>query len=158
MPETQESQDDDMRRELKRQLTKDEGVRLKPYLDCCGKYWRDCTCRKKGKLTVGIGRNLDDVGISLDEANTMVDNDIRKARMSLEKVLPGFLGLSVNRRMVLINMTFNLGLSGLLEFKKMLAACYAGDWQRASDEMLDSQWAFQVGRRATDLAAMMRKG
>ena len=137
---------DDFDRELEQQLIAHEGISLKPYL---------CPA---GKLTIGVGRNLDANGISSAEAMLMLRGDILVARLSLEKVLPGFLALSPPRRRVLIDMCFNLGLPRLLGFKKMLAAVLAKDFNRAADEMLASAWSTQVGQRAQTLATMMREG
>lgn len=137
---------DEFDRELEQQLIKHEDLRLKPYR---------CPA---GKLTIGVGRNLDDNGISKAEAMVLLRNDILATRFSLEKVLPGFLALSPRRRMALIDMCFNLGLPGFLRFKHMLAAIVAGDFNRAADEMLSSDWANQVDQRAQTLATMMREG
>lgn len=131
---------------LEAQLILHEGLRLTPYR---------CPA---GKLTIGVGRNLEAVGISKDEAKLMLRNDLLRTRLGLEKVLPGFLALSPRRRMALIDMAFNLGLNGLLKFKKMLASLVAGDWDQAAAEMLDSTWASQVGQRAVTLATMIKEG
>lgn len=58
---------------------------------------------------------------------------------------------------VLVNMAFNLGRSRLSRFKKMLAAVEAKDYKTASQEMIDSRWYHQVGRRSKELAEIMRK-
>jgi len=138
--------DTDFDRELEQQLIKHEDLRLKPYR---------CTA---GKLTLGVGRNLDDSGITKAEAMMMLRNDLTRTRFGLEKVFPGFLGLSRRRRMALIDMCFNLGLPRFLQFKKMLAAVVARDFSLAAEEMLSSAWAKQVGQRARTLATMMREG
>ena len=138
--------EDDFDRELELQLIAHEDIKLKPYR---------CSA---GKLTIGVGRNLDDNGITKAEAMMMLRSDILDARLRLEKVLPGFLALSLRRRRVLIDMCFNLGLPRLLQFKKMLAAVVARDFNLAADEMLSSAWATQVGQRAKTLATMMREG
>ncbi len=131
---------------LEDQLIRHEGLRLKPYR---------CTA---GKLTIGVGRNLDDNGISKAEAMVLLRNDILLTRLALTRAVPGFLALSAPRRRALIDMCFNLGLPRFLSFKRLLAAIAAGDCQRAADEMLNSKWAEQVGQRARALAAMMREG
>ena len=136
------------------QIIRDEALRLKPYLDCCGQYWRNCACAKKGKLSIGIGRNLDDVGISEDEAHYLFRIDLAKARSAVYSI-PWVLGLHVARRAVLINMCFNLGLRGLLNFKRMLAAAQAGNWRAAAAHLLDSNYAHQVGERAVRLAKQL---
>lgn len=135
-----------MNRELLRsQLERHEGLRLKPYLDTVG------------KLTVGYGRNLEDVGISRDEADFMLDNDIDMIEAQLETI-DEYLSLDPVRQTVLANMGFNLGFYGLMKFKKMWAAIGRQDWQNASWEMRNSKWARQVGYRASELAKIMETG
>lgn len=131
---------------IKDQLVLHEGLRLKPY---------KCT---SGKLTIGVGRNLDDVGISEQEAFMLLDNDINKIINSLPFQFPFYSELNDARKAVLINMAFNIGMSGLFKFKNMLAAIRNGDFEQASYEMLDSVWAEQVGNRARQLANQMASG
>jgi len=132
---------------IKAQLVRHEGLRLKPYR---------CTA---GKLTIGIGRNLDDRGISQKEAYAMLERDILDFEQQLLDEIPDvYNGLDEVRQSVLLNMCFNLGLKGLLGFKNTLAYVEAGDWERASNGMLASKWAKQVGMRAIELSEMMRKG
>jgi lysozyme len=132
---------------IKEQLVRHEGLRLKPYR---------CTA---GKLTIGIGRNLDDCGVSQSEAYIMLINDIMNCEKQLQAKIPDiYNGLDEVRKSVLLNMCFNLGISGLLGFKNTLAFVKAGDWERAANNMLVSKWAKQVGRRAIELSELMRKG
>jgi lysozyme len=132
---------------IKAQLVRHEGLRLKPYR---------CTA---GKLTIGIGRNLDDRGISQKEAYVLLENDIQNCEKQLLDEIPEiYNALDEVRKSVLLNMCFNLGIKGLLEFKNTLAFIAAGDWERAANGMLASKWAKQVGRRAIELSEMMRKG
>ncbi len=128
------------------ELRRDEGVRLRPYR---------CTA---GRLSIGVGRNLDDVGISAAEAELLLDNDIARAAADLDRALPWWRGLSEARQRALVNMAFNLGLPRLLGFSAMLAALRAGDYSRAAAEALNSRWAGQVGARAARVAAMIREG
>lgn len=130
-------------------LRRHEGLRLKPYRDTVG------------KLTIGVGRNLDDVGISKEEALWMLQDDIARAEMDARKVFRRLWHpeiFSTARHAVIVSMVFNLGLTRFRKFKKMIAAVQAQDWHRAADEMLNSKWARQVGRRARELAKMMREG
>ena len=127
-------------------LVQHEGLRLKPYR---------CTA---GKLTIGVGRNLEDVGISEEEAMTLLANDISRVIEDLVMSIPAFTQLNEIRRRVLIDMGFNLGIAGLMKFRLMLAAIEEGNYRKAADEMLDSRWARQVGQRATRLANMMATG
>lgn len=134
------------RENLARMLIRHEGLRLKPYL---------CP---SGRLTIGIGRNLDDVGITEGEARHLLDNDIDRAESELDRLLPWWRKLDDARQEALADMCVNLGAGGLLKFKKMLAAMECRDFARASEEMLDSLWASQVGGRAAELAAIIREG
>ena len=108
-----------------------------------------------GKLTIGIGRNLEDRGISDAEATYMLRNDIRAFRRELTQMWPWFTRLSSVRQAVLVDMAFNLGVAGLSTFKKMLTATGCGYYSMAAEEMMDSKWAKQVGKRAERLSVMM---
>ena len=123
-----------------------EGLRLKPYR---------CTA---GKLTIGIGRNLDDVGITEDEAVFMMRNDIDRVKRELTQALPWWSSLDPVRSVVLVDLAFNLGLPRLLKFTKMLTHLRAGTWDAAANELLASRYATQVGERARRLATMLRSG
>lgn len=135
-----------MKEKLTEQLLRDEGVEYKPY---------SCTA---DKLTIGVGRNLDDVGINHDEAMFMLNNDIARCVKEIDKNFPWSARLTDPREAALINMAFNLGITRLLKFKKMLAALEVGEYIVAAKEMLDSKWARQVPNRARRLAAQMETG
>ena len=130
---------------LKDLLVRHEGLRLKPYL---------CPA---GKLTIGVGRNLEDVGITEREAHYMLAGDIVRC-VGQAQAFPWYEGLTAARRDVVICMIFNLGLAGFKGFKNMHAAMAGGNYLQASREMLNSKWATQVGNRAIELAEMMRTG
>ena len=127
-------------------LVDHEGMRRKPYR---------CTA---GKLTIGVGRNLDDRGISPDEAMYMLANDIRDSRRELSAAFPWFDKLDEVRQAVLIDMCVNLGLSRLQGFRNTMALIGVGKYEAAAQEMLNSKWAEQVGRRAQRLSRMMATG
>lgn len=131
---------------LKAELERDEGVRLSPYLDTVG------------KITIGVGRNLDDVGISRDEARYLLDSDIARTVAALDAALPWWSSLDEVRQRVVVNMAFNLGVPGLCEFHHTLADMQAGNYVGAAAAMLASKWAGQVGARAQRLAKMMASG
>lgn len=128
------------------QLKRDEGLRLKPYKDSVD------------KLTIGYGRNLDDEGISRDEAEYMLHNDVIQHGADLAAHLPWTNSLDAARRGVLLNMAFNMGVAGLMQFRNTLALIQAGNYAEAAEEMLKSRWAEQVGPRAHRLAEQMRSG
>lgn len=128
------------------QLRRDEELRLKVYTDT------------RGKQTIGYGRDLVDRGISVIEAETFLDNDVRDCTQTLVTRLPWFPALDPMRQGVLQNMCFNLGFEGLEKFPKFLMACAQGDWNAAADEMRDSLWAKEVGNRAVRLEQQMRSG
>ncbi len=127
------------------QLILHEGMRLKPYR---------CTA---GKLTIGVGRNLEDKGITEDEALYMLRNDIKEITKYLERY-SWYLALGPVRRKVIIDMVFNLGIIGFLGFRRMIAALERGDYEKAADEMVMSRWYQQVGARGKRLERMMRTG
>lgn len=133
-----------MRDALVAQIQKHEGLRLKPY---------HCTA---GKLTIGYGRNLEDVGIDVEEAEFLLRKDLARVENECLHAFPWFAELSEARQDVILNMCFNLGLAGLKKFKKFLKAAEMGAYETAAHEMMDSDWAEQVKGRATELAQMMR--
>ena len=134
------------------QLRRDEGLRLTPYRDSVG------------KLTIGFGRNLDAKGISRGEAEVMLEHDAADAAAEVDGALPWSGSLDDARRAVLVNLCFNVGIgvaasaTGLLGFKKMLAAIQTGDYDRAAAELMDSRYATQVGPRAYRLARQLQTG
>lgn len=134
------------RQKMIQQLRRHEGERLKPYR---------CTA---GKLTIGVGRNLEDRGITAEESAYLLNNDIEREWKALKTALPWVTGLNDVRQRVLLDMAFNLGIDGLLKFKNTLATIQRGDYERAAGMMLDSLWARQVKGRAVRLAEMMKTG
>ena len=132
-----------------KKLTKEfEGCRLKPY---------KCPA---GKLTIGYGRNLDDVGISQAEADMMFERDFAKAEADVRDICKEF-GINADdlieqRFYVLTDMCFNIGKGGLKKFKKLFSALKKGLYDDAANAMLDSLCAKQVCNRATKLAVLMR--
>lgn len=131
--------------ELVKQLVRHEALRLKPYQDSVGKW------------TIGIGRNLDDKGISTEEAYLMLKNDIIEVEFEANR-FAWFKKLNDARQMVVLNMLFNIGTTRFVGFVKMIAAIERDDFEDAAREMMDSKWAAQVGSRANELADMMKSG
>ena len=111
-----------------------------------------------GKWTIGYGRNLEDCGIAEQEAETLLMNDLARSALELYTNFPWAARLDKVRSGVLVEMVFNMGIGRFKGFKKMLAACQKGEWDKAADEMLDSAWHKQVKKRAETLADIMRKG
>ena len=127
-------------------LKRHEGLKLTVYKDIMG------------ISTIGYGRNLEGRGISISEAELMLDNDIADCMAQLRVNLPYFDLLDSVRQDVLIDMIFNLGLAGLQKFKMTLTHVQHGDFAFAANAMLDSHWAKQVGKRAIELSEMMKTG
>ena len=113
---------------------------------------------KKGKVTIGWGYNIDDNGLPKDILQELFNRKVNEAESDLTNHLPWTLQLDQNRREVLIDMTFNLGINTLMSFKATLSAIQAGKYEEASGHMLDSLWSKQVGDRAKNLANIMRTG
>jgi lysozyme len=128
---------------LFKQLRTHEGVEKFPY---------KCTA---GYLTIGVGRNIEERGLLDDEIDFLLDNDINIAIDEVAATYDWFFDLSEVRQRVIIDMVFNLGLPRFAQFKNMIAAIEAEDFVQASNEMMDSRWAQQVGLRASRLAEMM---
>ena len=110
-----------------------------------------------GHLTIGYGHNLER-GISKEVAELLLMQDIEIALKQVKNVFQFWPKLTDARLFVLVDMCYNLGLTNLCGFKKMLAATEQGDYQTAAKEMLASKWAAQVDRRAVELSKIMEKG
>ena len=136
-----------VREKLLDMLMLHEGLELKPY---------QCTA---DKTTIGVGRNLQDVGITEDEAKYLLQNDIDRILKEVEHW--SFLEkLNEPRQAVILDMVFNMGVTrfNANTWVKTFAAIQNEEWEKAANEMVDSKWAKQVGQRAIRLSQMMRKG
>jgi len=129
------------------QLKRHEGVRSHVYL---------CSA---GYETIGVGRNIAESGLGLsdDEIDYLLENDIRRCKQELI-ALPWFVDLDSVRQDAIVNLCFNLGLTRLMGFKNAMAAMAVGDHAKAGDEFYDSRWAKQVGSRADEVCEMIRTG
>jgi lysozyme len=154
------------RARLEAELVRDEGERFRVYR---------CTANK---LSIGVGRNLDDVGISAKEtqllgltkagciangisrsdSRALLANDIDGCERDLDRRLPWWRALNAVRQRVLMNMCFNLGISRLLGFRNTLRKMAAGDYAGAAAGMAASLWYDQVGVRAKRLVGLMESG
>ncbi len=117
-----------------------------------------CTANK---LTIGVGRNIDKdggLGLSEDEIDYLLKNDIYRCRKELSETFSWFDDLDSVRQDALCNLHFNLGLTRLLGFKKALGFMASGDFYMAADEFLDSNWRNQVGDRAIEVTDQIRDG
>tara|TARA_R100000655_G_scaffold89045_1_gene129509 strand:+ start:223 stop:651 length:429 start_codon:yes stop_codon:yes gene_type:complete len=136
-----------VREKLLDMITLHEGLELKPY---------KCT---SDKLTIGIGRNIEDIGITEEEARYLLQNDVDRILKEVEHWT--FLEkLNDVRQAVILDMVFNMGVSrfNANTWVKTFAAIQDEDWEKVANEMLESRWANQVGQRAIRLSQMMRKG
>ena len=137
---------DDSKRTLKNMLKTHEGFRQFPYFDTTG------------NLSIAYGRNLDSNGIAEQEGSILLDNDIDFHLNELNNNLSFFSYLDEPRKMVLANMSYNLGFKNLMTFEKMLKALSVKAYDIAANEMIDSIWYKQVGSRADALVKIMRTG
>ena len=132
---------------LEDQLILHEGMRLDMYEDTVG-IW-----------TIGIGRNLEHVGLRTEaEARYLLRSDILSIRAELERSIPWIADLNDTRQRCMMDMAFNMGVSGLMKFEKTMQNIADGRYEAASQEMLRSKWADQVGQRAMTLSKMMATG
>jgi len=125
---------------LKAQLVRHEGMVLTTY---------ECTA---GKTTLGVGRNVQEVGITEAEAMHLLSNDIARVAGECYGAFSWFKDLDELRKEAVINMVFNLGLTRFKQFKKTISYIEAGEFQLAGAEALDSKWAKDVGNRAVEVA------
>ena len=135
--------------DLKSQLLREEGAESCAYQDSLG-YW-----------TIGVGRLIDSRkggGLSNEEIDMLLDNDIKRNYEAVLKALPWMEKLSNQRQAVLIGMAFQMGIGGLLQFKRMLGSVEDGQYGEAAIEMLDSTWAKQTPARAHRMALQMETG
>lgn len=136
---------------LREMVKKNEGTKKKNGRHVLYK----CTAKK---WTCGHGRNAEDKGFSQDEVDLMLTNDIQEASQDVMSIFPHFYTYSQNRQNALIDMDFNLGKSGFLGFKKMIAAVKAEDWPEAAKQAKDSEWYKQVKKRAVHNVRLLREG
>lgn len=150
----------DMNEKVQR-LVMHEGIRLMPYY---------CT---KGKQTIGVGRNLDDnplteeekrvcgdweKGITKQAAFYLLRHDIERTEKECRKKIAIYDALDDERQYALLDMAFNMGVAGVLKFKKMLIAMACGYFEDAAAECLDSKYAKETGQRAKRIAETIRTG
>jgi len=131
------------------QLKRHEGVETHAY---------KCS---SGKLTIGVGRNIDPeggIGLTMDEIEYLLSNDILRCIKELSTEYPWFGDLDEVRQEAIINIFLNLGATKFRLFKRALSAMEEGDYETASTEFLDSLWAKQVGGRALELTDIIRSG
>ena len=132
--------------QIEKRLIEFEGLRLMPYR---------CT---SNKLTIGVGRNIEDRGISVETAMQMLREDLELVIDELKRAIPGFEKMPESVQEALVDLAFNMGTPTLLTFKRALRALQAQEWDNAADEILSSRYAKQVGRRAEIIADMIRSG
>lgn len=122
--------------EAKEMLIKHEGIRVHPY---------KCS---EDKLTIGIGRNLEANGISEEEAMYLLGNDIDRVINNLDKIFPAWKVMPKRARLVCIDMSFQMGITGFMNFRRTRALMEMGAWLEASEELLRSKYAVQTPNRA----------
>ena len=138
---------DELRKKARIMLAYEEGVRKYPYR---------CTA---GKLSIGIGRNLEAKPLSDRVIDQMFDEDLLEASISARKIFgEKFLeSISDNQRLAIINLIFNLGEAGFLTFQRMISAMRGRRWLEAADELRDSKYYTQVTLRAERVIDMLTR-
>ena len=131
---------------FKGMLKKHEGIRFSPYRDTVG------------KLTIGVGHNLDDKPLTKRAVDLILEDDITDTVNDLDSRLPWWRSMDETRQLVIADMCFNMGIGVLLGFKNTLVAMKEGRYTDAAVAMGQSKWAEQVGPRATSLISMMKFG
>jgi lysozyme len=113
-----------------------------------------------GYETIGVGRNISKSGLGLtdDEVDYLLENDIVRVVKELSSEYPWFNDLDDVRKDAIIDIGVNLGATRLRGFRRALAAMDAADYKTASLEFLDSKWSRDVKGRSTELAYMIEMG
>ena len=101
------------------------------------------------RKTIGVGRNLSDNGISEDEAMYLLENDINRVIKNLDKHWAVWRSFPENAQMVCIDLVFNLGINGFMNFRRTRALMEMEMWLQASEELLDSRYAIQLPVRSS---------
>jgi len=130
-------------------LKRHEGVKSHIYW-CSAGFW-----------TLGAGRNVDPnggIGLSDDEVDYLLENDIERVIKELSTEYPWFNSLDDVRKDAMIDISFNLGATRLRGFKRALAAMEVADYKLAAKEFLDSKWSRDVKGRSHELASMIETG
>ena len=133
---------------LVKMLKRHEGVRSKVYM-CSANY-----------ETIAVGRNISESGLGLseDEINYLLNNDIKRVREELTDSYFWFPAMNEARQDALVDISFNLGQTRLRGFVKALEAMSREQFDVAADEFMDSKWSEQVGNRAVEVTEMIRTG
>ena len=129
---------------LRETIIRHEGIRLDMYQDTLG-IW-----------TLGVGHNIEEKGISQAVMELMLEEDLAEAVSELKRSVSFFSKMPEQVQEALVNLAFNMGIPRLMQFKKTLAYLRDGNFEAAADELLDSRYAEQVGRRADEVADMIR--
>ena len=140
--------------QLREELEEDEGCMYVLYLD----HLKLKTCGV-GHLVRADDPEFDmDVGdpVSEERVAELFEKDIGWTISDCQKLVPDFDMLPTECRLILANMMFNMGLSRMSRFLRLLAAVEERRWEKAADEMLDSKWATQVPARSGRLVTRMR--
>lgn len=139
-------------------MTEDLTARIKRHEGCCLQPYDDTT----GNMTIGYGHKISKIesvkymdGCTLEDAMNWLDADIQKATDGINNALPWVSGLSDLRQQVLVEMAFQIGVTGVLEFHHMLAACQENQYDIAAAQMLNSSWHTQTPARCEELAQIM---
>lgn len=125
-----------------------EGRRARPYLDTA----------VPPRITIGVGRNLTDVGLFDDEIDLLLWNDLQRAERDLRHRWSWVTDLDEVRQAVLIDLTINLGIGGLAKFTRTIAAIQARRFDEAADHLMASRWYQQVKTRGVRIVRMLRTG
>lgn len=136
----------EMRAKLKSLLLQHEKFRQFPFSDM------------SGHITIGIGRNLSERGISTNEALALLDDDIFYFNSKLHFLLPFYQLLDEARKLCLLDIVFHLGINDFLSHEVLLLAVEKGTYEKASKEILNCKAAHNSPERYQQLAYIMRTG
>ena len=128
-------------------LVRHEGIRSEPYV---------CPA---GRLSIGIGRNLEDVGLADDEIQYLFLNDLKTANRTARHLFgKEFDHLDPVRRAAIYDLSFNMGQTRLAQFTNFRGSVDVHDWMEAGKHLCDSNYARQLPKRSKRIRHMIEKG
>jgi len=109
-----------------------------------------------GIPTIGYGFAIKDLVLDEDIAEDILIRKLEKLQRNANSRFQWLEDMPQEVQEVVLNMCYQLGITGVSKFRKAISALQEGEWQEAADEMLDSLWARQTPNRAEELSNIVR--
>lgn len=144
-----------MSKTLNKRLIDAEGFEHKLYRDTSDRTGFE---GRKGKISIGIGYNIDDLGLPDDIIIELFNRKLKEAEDQLATRAPWTSMLDEPRREVLVEMVYNMGIDGVMKFQATLSALQRGKYDEAAGHLRDSLVYRQLPKRYEVLAKILETG